>query len=63
MTHEEFKLRTAIAEVCGTICAALKYDFQLDKKDLIEIHNKLAAAAGFYNWIEELQQVLNQKNK
>lgn len=63
MTHKEFLQMTAIAEVCGTISAALKYDFQLEQKDLIEIHNKLSAAAGFYNWIEELQQTLNQKTK
>lgn len=63
MTHQEFKLMTAVAEVCGTMSAALKYDIQLNQKDLIELHNKLAAAAGFYNWIEGLQQVLNQKTK
>lgn len=63
MTHEEFKLRTAVAEVCGTMSAALKYDFQLDQKDMIEIHNKLAAAAGYQDWIEELTEALNKKTK
>lgn len=63
MTQKEFSQTTAIAEVCGTLSAALKYDFHLDAKDLIEIHNKLASAAGYQNWITELQQALKQKTK